>query len=96
MDDLQERRIHDSIGIAGLRAHATAVGLLQLSLELVRAGVLDANAIGRIKDAITHELVLQRPRSAPKLEFEQSIRSRLDSLFCEGDASEAPPASELH
>jgi hypothetical protein len=85
MDDRQERRIHDSIGIAGLRAHATAVGLLQLSMELVRAGVLDAAAIGRIKDAITRELVLQRPRSAPKLEFERSIRHRLDSLFRDGD-----------
>jgi hypothetical protein len=33
-----------------MRAHATAVGLEQLTLELPRAGLLDGAAVDRIKD----------------------------------------------
>jgi hypothetical protein len=48
----EDKTLHDMIGFVGLRAQATAVGLLQLAAELKRAGVLDDDAIGRIKDAI--------------------------------------------
>ena len=81
MDDQDEQRVHDNVGLAGLRAHATAVGLVQLSAELVRAGLIDIAAIDRIKDAIARELTLQRPRSAAKADFERAVRQRLDALF---------------
>jgi hypothetical protein len=77
----REKAVHDNIGLVGLRAHATAVGLLQLSAELVRAGVLDDAALTRIKDAILLDLCLTRPRSLSKEEFEHSTRRRLDALF---------------
>src|SRR5476649_2247835 len=81
MDEREEQRLHENIGFVGLRAHATAVGLLQLSAELVRAGVLSDEAVGRIKEAIAKDLALSRPPSASKQEHETTIRRRLDALF---------------
>jgi hypothetical protein len=55
MDEREEKRVHDSIGLLGLRAQATAVGLLQLSAELRRAGVLDDYS------PVAHGAVLHSP-----------------------------------
>jgi hypothetical protein len=99
MEESEEGRVHEAIGFVGLRAHATAVGLLQLSAELVRAGVIDEAAITRIKEAIARDIALSRPRSASKAEYEATVRRRLDALFAgrenvgAGPAS-APPAPE--
>lgn len=81
MDYSEEQRLHDSVGFVGLRAQATAVGLLQLSMELRRAGVIDEDAISRIKDAIAKDITLSCPRSKPKSQFLTNIRCRLDRLF---------------
>lgn len=81
MDNTEQRRLHQDLGFLGLRAPATAAGLLQLTTELVRAGVLDHEAVDRIKDAIARDLVLSRPRNAWRSDFESSIRHRLDLLF---------------
>jgi hypothetical protein len=81
MDERKEERLHESIGFVGLRAQATAVGLLQLCAELVRAGVLDDQAVARIKEAIAKDIALSRPRSVSRDDYERSIRLRLDSLF---------------
>ena len=81
MEELNERRLHDSIEFVGLRAQATAVGFLQLCAQLVRVGVLDEEGVTIIKDAIAKDIVLTRPRSASRDEYERSIRERLDSLF---------------
>ena len=76
-----ERHVHDTMSLIGLRAHATAVGLVQLSVELCRAGVLNPDALARIKDAIVKEIALTRPRSSAKAEYEAALRCRLDALF---------------
>lgn len=76
-----EQRLHDAVGFVGLRAQATAVGLLQLSLELRRAGVIDEAAVSRIKEAIAKDISLTCPRSTPKVAFMANIRRRLDRLF---------------
>lgn len=81
MDIRKGKEAHDLIGFVGLRAHATAVGLVQLSIELVRAGVLEEAAITRIKEAIFDDVALSRPSSVSKEEFERSTRRRLDRLF---------------
>jgi hypothetical protein len=96
MSEAEYQRVHDRIYLAGLRAQATAVGLLQLTTELVGAGVLNDAAVARIKDAIARELTLKRPRSAQREEFESAVRHQLDSLFPgegSGDAVE-PPSSK--
>ncbi len=90
-----ERQLHQSIDFVGLRAHATAVGLLQLTSELVRAGVLGNDAVGRIKDAIARDLMLSRPRTVPAAEFERSTRARLDRIFSGEQPLERDPADAL-
>jgi len=77
----QARELHQTLEFIGLRAHATTVGLLQLSAELVRAGLLDDAAIERIKDAIHREITVARPRSYNRAEFAETLRQRLDALF---------------
>lgn len=81
MERRETRQLHDTVGFIGLRAQATAVGLLQLTTELVRAGVLDEGAIGRIKEAILADLSLSRPRSRARIEYEAMLRTRLDALI---------------
>lgn len=77
----QARELHRTLEFIGLRAQATTVGLLQLSAELVAAGVLADEAIERIKDAIFREIAVTHPRGYNRAEFEQTLRQRLDSIF---------------
>lgn len=77
----QARELHRTLEFIGLRAQATAVGLLQLCAELSRAGVLDDDAVERIKQAIFREIAVTQPRGYNRAEFEQTLRQRLDSLF---------------
>jgi hypothetical protein len=93
MSDSAERERHQTIDFVGLRAHATAVGLIQLTAELVKAGVLDAAAVDRIKDAIGKELALSRPGRMTREEFARSTRARLDRLFSGEQRLERDPAS---
>ena len=81
MDSAEHRKLRESVDLLGLRAQATAVGMVQLSIELVRAGVLDEAALGRIKDAIRGDIMLSRPTAVERDEYDQSIRRRLDALF---------------
>jgi len=77
----QAIELHHTLEFIGLRAHATTVGLLQLSAELVKAGVLNDDAIQNIKDAIHREITVSRPRSYNRAEFEETLRQRLDAIF---------------
>ena len=73
--------LHLNLDYIGLRAHATAVGLLQLTAELVKAGILQAQAVQRIKDAIHQEIMIARPRGYNRKEFAVTLRQRLDAIF---------------
>lgn len=81
MSELDNGRLHDRIHALGIRAQASAIGLVQLSLELRRAGVIDDAAVDRIKDAIADELSYSRPASAMKAAYTADVRARLDRLF---------------
>lgn len=81
MDTRETKKLHEEIGFVGLRAQATAVGLLQLAIELRRAGVLDDAAIGRVKTAIAEDLALSRPSHTTDEQHRSSIQKRLDRLF---------------
>ena len=88
----EDKRLHDSIDLLGMRAQATTVGLIQLSIELQRAGVLDTAALDRIKGAIANEICLHRPKSISAESFSSTLRSRLDRLFAGEEAvGEARP-----
>jgi hypothetical protein len=77
----KQKRLHFDLTNVGLRAHATAVGLLQLCLELRSAGVLDESAIDRIKGAIACDIEVAAPRSVATAEYRRDIKARLDKLF---------------
>ena len=79
MDQREDRRLHDAMDFIGLRALATAAGLIQICDELCRAGVFDQEAITRIKEAMAREIALSR-RGSYETEF-QTAMQRLDALF---------------
>ncbi len=82
MDRHQDaRRLNSELGLVGLRAHATAVGLLQLCTELLDAGVLDSAAITRIKSAIADQITVSYTSHRGREAFEESLHRRLDNLF---------------
>lgn len=81
MDNTENRKLRESVDLLGLRAQVTAVGLVQLAVELKRAGAIDDAALDRIKDAICGDIMLSRPPAINRAEYERSIRSRLDALF---------------
>ena len=85
----KRKDLHYDLLNVGLRAQATAVGLVQLCIELRGAGVLDDPALERIKNAIADEVSLNAPRSTGRQDYRQDMKSRLDKLF----AGEQPVGS---
>lgn len=77
----KQKRLHYDVTNVGLRAQATAVGLIQLCVELRRANVLDAKGIERIKDAIVNELAVSAPRQIGSSTYREDVQLRLDRLF---------------
>lgn len=89
----ESKKLHETLDLLGLRAQATAAGLIRLIVELNRAGVLDDAAVGRVKDSIMGEIGLKRPVSVPRDEYDRSMRKRLDALFAGTETlGDAPPA----
>jgi hypothetical protein len=81
MGYVEDKRIHDTIELVGMRQQATTVGLVQLAIELRQAGVLEEAAVERIKCAIANEICLSRPKSIPRDHYQDNLRARLDRLF---------------
>lgn len=79
MDQREDRRLHDAMDFIGLRALATAAGVIQMCNELRRAGVFDEGAVTRIKEAMAREIALSR-RGTFETEFKTALQ-RLDALF---------------
>ena len=77
----EQKTMHQDLRNVGLRAQATAVGLVHLCRELQSSGVLDEAAVNRIKAAIADEITLSGPRTSLRPEFQQGLRHRLDSIF---------------
>ena len=95
MEFKEARATHQSVDLLRLRAHATAVGMLQLTAELVRAGVLDQDAVERVKDAIASDLALSRPPAMSAQAFDAANRRRLDALFAGKEKVSDQPDPEL-
>ena len=89
MEEVDGRQLHDNIGLLGIRAQATMVGLVKLADELVQAGVLPAPALDQ--DAIVRELSAHRPPASSSRDS-GAARDGLDALFA-GDETvgELPP-----
>jgi len=78
---VEQRKLHFDLTHVGLRAQATAAGLVQLCKELERAGVIDAEAVGRVKAAIADDIAVTAPRSVRPEVYRQDVMRRLDSIF---------------
>lgn len=91
------KQLHFNLTNVGLRAQATAAGFIQLCKELQRAGVLDDEAIERVKTVVTDEIGLNAPRSINPADYRRDVSKRLDRLFAGeekvGDASDLPFSS---
>ncbi|BAV64110.1 hypothetical protein [Sphingobium cloacae] len=77
----KDKKLHFDLTNVGLRAQATAAGLLQLCMELRRVDILDEEAVERIKDAIAREIEISAPRVVISQGYRQDLRGRLDQLF---------------
>lgn len=75
------RVLDDTLEFIGLRAQATTVGLIQLCTELVASGVLNDEALERIKEAIFREIAVTHLRGHDRAEFERTLKQRLDVIF---------------
>lgn len=80
-DQNEARELHRTLDFIGLRAHATTVGLIQLCEELLRVGILDGEALQRIKDAIHMEITMAQARVGNQSAFDDTLRRRLDAIF---------------
>jgi hypothetical protein len=81
VDTSDTKKLRETLDLLGIRAQATAAGMVQLMLELHRAGILDGDAVDRIKNAICGDLMLSCPQAIDRREYEGSLRRRLDALF---------------
>ena len=76
----EEKRLHDCIGFARMGPQATSVAVLQLCAELRAAGVLDEQAVTRIKEAVASEIAISQRHCSFQDEVKTTM-GRLDSLF---------------
>ena len=76
-----QKRLHHDVTNVGLRAQVTAVGLIQLCIELRAADVLSEDALTRIKAAIGDELAIGPYRRTASRDQRDEIDVRLDRLF---------------
>ena len=76
-----QKKLHHDLTNVGLRAQATAAGLVQLCVDLRGAGILDEDALNRIKAAIGDEIIIGAARPVDRKGYRQEVRARLDRLF---------------
>lgn len=77
----KQKRLHHDVTNVGLRAQATAVGLIQLCIELRATNILSDEGLKRIKLAIGDELAIGPYRRIASRDHRSEIDSRLDRLF---------------
>ncbi|MGO4167988.1 hypothetical protein [Novosphingobium sp. YAF33] len=90
---VEQKRLHQDLKNVGLRAQATAAGLVQLCKELQAVGVLGDAAVSRVKEAIANEIALTAPRPILREDFRRDVCARLDAIF--SGAEKLGPAEEM-
>jgi hypothetical protein len=93
MNEQDHHRVHLALEFLGMRAQATAMGLVQLCTELRRAGVIDQAAVDRVKESIAEEIAEHAPRTVAKQQYLRDIRGRLDRIFAGDEPIGAGPVA---
>jgi hypothetical protein len=75
------KRLNFDLTNVGLRAQATAAGFVQLCKELRNIGVIDDDALARIKDVVADNITLNCPRKANRAEYRAEVSHRLEAIF---------------
>lgn len=88
----EQRQLHFDITNVGLRAQGTAVGLVQLCIELRKRDIIDDAALTSIKETIADELHMGGGRRVAARNERSDIRARLDRIFA-GQLSVGPAAA---
>ena len=94
MSDQDHHRVHLALEFLGMRAQATAMGLVQLCTELRRVGVIDQAALDRVKESIAEEIAEHAPRTVAKQQYLTDIRGRLDRIFAGDERIPAVPIED--
>jgi hypothetical protein len=81
MDYAKAKQVNMDVDLVGFRAHAAAVGLLQLIKELRVAGNLSDAAVNRIRDAVIDNFSVTRSSHEPEEHFRSRLQTRLDRLL---------------
>ena len=77
----KQKQLHHDVTNGGLRAQATAVGLVQLCIELRAAGVLSEGGLANIKKAISDELLIGPYRRHCSRDERREVEARIDRIF---------------
>jgi hypothetical protein len=78
------RKLNFDLTNVGLRAQATAAGFVQLCKELHTAGVIDDDALSRIRDTVADDITLNCPKKVKRSVYRKEVSRRLEEIF-EGD-----------
>lgn len=88
----EHKKMHYALDNVGLRAQATAAGLVQLCKELQSANILSEEAASRIKASIANEICVSQHRTVSTSQYRADICRRLDQIFT-GSAPIGPASS---
>ncbi len=88
----EHKKLHYALDHVGLRAQATAAGLVQLCKELQNANILSEEAVSRIKSSIANEICVGQHRTVSTSQYRADICQRLDQIFS-GSAPIGPASS---
>jgi hypothetical protein len=89
----KQKQLHNDVTNVGLRAQATAVGLIQLCIELRKSNALSEEGLGNVKKAIADELLIGPYRRYCSREQRVEIETRIDRIFA--GEQKVGPAEEL-
>lgn len=89
----KQKQLHNDVTNVGLRAQATAVGLIQLCIELRKTNALSEEGLSNVKKAIADELLIGQNRRYCSREQRCEIEARIDRVFA--GEQKVGPAGEL-
>ena len=77
----KQKQLHHDVTNVGLRAQATAVGLIQLCIELRKTDALSEEGLSNVKKAIADELLVGPYRRHCSREQRRELEERIDRIF---------------